>query len=84
MKTLVGYDGDDGDDDEPPRSDRGDESIEPPRPGQAVTIISGPFADFEGIVDNVNQETGKVRIRVSMFGREEPIDLDFPQVKRLD
>jgi transcriptional antiterminator NusG len=53
------------------------------QPGQAVKITDGPFADFEGIVDNINQEKGKVRVRVSMFGRETPIELDFLQVERL-
>ena len=53
------------------------------QPGQAVRITDGPFADFEGIVDNINQEKGKVRVRVSMFGRETPIELDFLQVERL-
>jgi transcriptional antiterminator NusG len=53
------------------------------QPGQAVKITDGPFADFEGIVDNINQEKGKVRVRVSMFGRETPIELDFLQVEKL-
>ena len=53
------------------------------QPGQAVRITDGPFADFEGIVDNINQEKGKVRVRVSMFGRETPIELDFLQVEKL-
>jgi transcriptional antiterminator NusG len=53
------------------------------QPGQAVKITDGPFAEFEGIVDNINQEKGKVRVRVSMFGRETPIELDFLQVEKL-
>ena len=53
------------------------------QPGQAVKIVDGPFADFEGIVDNINQEKGKVRVRVSFFGRETPVELDFLQVERL-
>ncbi len=53
------------------------------QPGQAVKIIDGPFADFEGIVDAVNQEKGKVRVRVSFFGRETPVELDFLQVEKL-
>lgn len=52
-------------------------------PGQAVKIVDGPFADFEGIVDNINQEKGKVRVRVSFFGRETPVELDFLQVEKL-
>jgi transcriptional antiterminator NusG len=53
------------------------------QPGQAVKIIDGPFADFEGIIDNINQEKGKVRVRVSFFGRETPVELDFLQVEKL-
>jgi transcriptional antiterminator NusG len=51
--------------------------------GQAVRIVDGPFADFEGIVDEINQEKGKVRVLVSFFGRETPIELDFMQIERL-
>lgn len=51
-------------------------------PGQAVKIVDGPFAEFEGRVDNVNQEKGKVRVLVSIFGRETPVELDFLQVER--
>jgi transcriptional antiterminator NusG len=51
-------------------------------PGQAVKIIDGPFADFEGRVDNVNHEKGKVRVLVSIFGRETPVELDFLQVEK--
>lgn len=53
------------------------------QPGQAVKIVDGPFSDFEGIIDNINQEKGKVRVRVSFFGRETPVELDFLQVERL-
>lgn len=53
------------------------------QPGQAVKIIDGPFADFEGIVETINQEKGKVRVRVSFFGRETPVELDFLQVEKL-
>ena len=60
-----------------------DQPSVPLRSGDAVRITQGPFADFEGIVDNINQEKGKVRVRVSMFGRETPIELDFLQVERL-
>ncbi len=53
------------------------------QPGQAVKIIDGPFADFEGVVESINQEKGKVRVRVSFFGRETPVELDFLQVEKL-
>ncbi len=51
--------------------------------GQAVRIVDGPFTDFEGVVDEINQEKGKVRVLVSFFGRETPIELDFVQIERL-
>ena len=53
------------------------------RPGQAVHIIDGPFADFRGTVDEVNMEKGKVRVMVSMFGRETPVELDLLQVEKV-
>ena len=51
--------------------------------GQAVKITDGPFTDFEGIVDAIDHERGRVRVLVSFFGREAPIELDFLQVNRL-
>jgi transcriptional antiterminator NusG len=51
--------------------------------GQTVRVIDGPFADFIGIVDDTNQEKGKVRVLVSFFGRETPVELDFLQVEKL-
>lgn len=53
------------------------------RPGQAVHIIDGPFADFRGTVDEVNMEKGKVRVMVSFFGRETPVELDLLQVQKV-
>ena len=50
------------------------------RPGQTVRIIDGPFADFMGSVDDVDQNRGTVRVLVSFFGRETPVELDFLQV----
>jgi transcription termination/antitermination protein NusG len=50
------------------------------QPGQTVRIIDGPFADFMGSVDEVDQGRGKVRVLVSFFGRETPVELDFLQV----
>lgn len=52
------------------------------KPGQKVRIIDGPFADFIGSVDEVNMEKGKVRVLVSFFGRETPVELDFLQVEK--
>lgn len=51
--------------------------------GQNVRIVDGPFEDFVGTVEEINTEKGKVRVRVNMFGRETPIELDFLQVERL-
>lgn len=51
--------------------------------GQAVKINDGPFTDFEGVVDHIDQERGRVRVMVSFFGRDMPVELDFLQVTRL-
>ena len=51
--------------------------------GQSVRIVDGPFADFIGTVDHINADKGKVRVLVSFFGRETPVELDFLQVERL-
>jgi transcriptional antiterminator NusG len=51
--------------------------------GEAVKIIDGPFADFLGSVDTIDEERGKVRVLVSIFGRETPVELDFLQVTKL-
>ena len=51
--------------------------------GETVTIVDGPFKDFEGRVDKVDDERGKVQVLVSMFGRETPVELDFLQVKKI-
>jgi len=53
------------------------------QPGQSVRITDGPFADFVGTVDEINMEKGKVKVLVSFFGRETPVELDFLQVERL-
>ena len=51
--------------------------------GQSIRIVDGPFIDFIGIVDDINEEKGKVKVLVSFFGRETPVELDFLQVERL-
>ena len=51
--------------------------------GQSVKIIDGPFAEFMGVVDEINAERGKVKVLVSFFGRETPVELDFNQIARL-
>lgn len=51
--------------------------------GDLVMIADGPFKELEGKVSDVDQDRGKVRVLVSMFGRETPVELDFLQVKKL-
>jgi len=51
--------------------------------GDAVKILEGPFADFLGKVEEVNDEQGKVKVLVNVFGRETPVELDFTQVVNL-
>ena len=48
-----------------------------------VMIIDGPFSDFEGKISGIDSERGKVKLLVSMFGRETPVELDFLQIKKL-
>ena len=52
------------------------------KPGDKVRITEGAFADFHGTVEEIDIERGKVRILVSIFGRETPVDVDFLQVEK--
>jgi transcription termination/antitermination protein NusG len=51
---------------------------------QSVQVIEGPFKDFIGVVREILADKGKLRVEVSMFGRETPVELEFAQVQRLD
>lgn len=51
--------------------------------GEAVKIVDGPFADFLGTIDSIDEEKGKLKVLVSIFGRETPVELDFLQVAKL-
>ena len=51
--------------------------------GQSVRVTDGPFAEFIGTVDEVHPERNKVRVLVSIFGRETPVELDFLQIEKL-
>lgn len=51
--------------------------------GDSVKVTSGPFEDFMGTVDNINLEKRKLKVFVSMFGRETLVELDFEQVEKL-
>ena len=66
------------------RMDRDRETIAPEIPftlGEHIRIKDGPFSDFTGVVDEINAEKGKLRVLVSIFGRETPVELDFLQVE---
>ena len=92
MPRVVGFVGDDKD--PIPLSDKDAGKIigriqdgsEKPRPkvvfdvGEVVRVIDGPFANFQGVVDEVYPEKGRVRVMVSIFGRETPVELEFVQV----
>jgi transcriptional antiterminator NusG len=51
--------------------------------GDSVKIKDGPFKEFDGIVEEVNPEKGKIKVLVSVFGRSTPVELDFMQVDSL-
>lgn len=51
--------------------------------GQSVKVVDGPFSEFIGVVDEVMPDKGKVRVLVSFFGRETPVELDFLQAERI-
>ena len=51
--------------------------------GSPVKIVDGPFKDFEGKISDIDESKGKVKVLVSMFGRETPVELDFLQIKKI-
>ena len=53
------------------------------KPGQSVRVTDGPFTDFVGVVDEISPGKGKVKVLLSLFGRETPVELDFLQVEKL-
>ena len=58
------------------------EIVETPfKKGDAIKVVAGPFIDFTGFVENVNEDKQKVKVTVSIFGRPTPIELDFFQIE---
>ncbi|MFA6005021.1 MAG: transcription termination/antitermination protein NusG [Patescibacteria group bacterium] len=51
--------------------------------GEAVKIVDGPFTDFLGTISSVDDDQGKVKVLISIFGRETPVDLDFLQIQKI-
>lgn len=50
--------------------------------GDPVMVLDGPFANYEGLIDKIDDEKGKVKVMITLFGRETPLELDFSQVKK--
>ena len=52
-------------------------------PGDVISVVDGPFKDLDGKVGDIDEERGKVKVLISMFGRDTPVELDFLQVKKV-
>jgi transcription termination/antitermination protein NusG len=93
---VTGFLGAQGNDDPPPLTEKEvlrmttqlSEGALKPKPrvhydtGDTVRVIDGPFANFNGSIEEVNTEKGRVKVLVSIFGRSTPVDLDFMQIEK--
>jgi len=50
--------------------------------GEQVRVVTGPFADFNGVIEDINVDQSKVRVLVDIFGRETPVELNFEQIQK--
>lgn len=53
-------------------------------PGEQVRVTGGPFENFSGEIEEIYPEKGKVKVSISMFGRETPVELEFDQIEKID
>ena len=51
--------------------------------GDAIRVVEGPFSDFSGKIEEVNADKEKLKVLINIFGRDTPVELDFPQVEKL-
>jgi transcriptional antiterminator NusG len=64
--------------------EEGKETLEIPyKVGDSVQVMDGPFTDWVGVINEINQEKGKLKVMISIFGKETPVELDFLQVKQV-